>query len=189
VTILDTDPGLMPPCVASARFSPCRRYRYMLERTWDAALPPVCFLMLNPSTADAFTLDPTIRRCIGFARAWGHGGVRIVNLFAFRATSPADMRAETHPVSDPTDHDFNPMIGEGVNDNWIREMSDGVRLVAAWGCGGEHLGRAAQVMEVYGRRRVECLRTTADGHPGHPLYVPATTVPIPFAMRRFRCEP
>ncbi len=65
----------------------------------------------------------------------------------------------------------------------------GVRLIAAWGCGGDHLGRAAEVMSVLASRRVECLRLTAGGHPGHPLYVPRATVPIPFTYRGAPCVP
>src|SRR5262249_62207047 len=73
----------------AAGFSRCGRYRYWLTRTWDAARPAVCWLMLNPSTADAARDDPTIRRCIGLARRWGHGGIVVVNLFAWRAPDPA----------------------------------------------------------------------------------------------------
>src|SRR4051812_15620668 len=67
----------------TAEFSPCRRYRFALWRRWDSG-PQVLFAMLNPSTADETTNDPTIRRCIGFARAWGFGSLAVGNLFAFR---------------------------------------------------------------------------------------------------------
>src|SRR5574337_242506 len=80
-----------------AVFSACQRYRYRLTRELDGALfaaataRTITFIMLNPSTADANTDDPTIRRCKGFARGWGYGRLLIVNLFAFRATDPRDM--------------------------------------------------------------------------------------------------
>ena len=66
---------------ASATFSDdrARRYRYLLTRTWDASLPVVNFVMLNPSTADAFVLDPTNRRCVGFARDWGFDGLVVTD--------------------------------------------------------------------------------------------------------------
>ena len=73
---------------SGADFSECGRYRYKLWRTWDDIRPVVMFIMLNPSTADATADDPTIRRCIGFARAWGYGGVRVGNLFAWRTPYP-----------------------------------------------------------------------------------------------------
>ena len=72
-----------------AGFSRCRRYRYWLRRDWDRALPQCAFIGLNPSTADAQTDDPTLRRCMGFARQWGYGSLLLVNLFGFRATDPA----------------------------------------------------------------------------------------------------
>jgi hypothetical protein len=67
------------------------RHRYLLTRIWDKATPPVCFIMLNPSTADHHRDDPTIKRCMGFARRWGHGGIQVVNLFAYRATDPKEL--------------------------------------------------------------------------------------------------
>ena len=79
---------------SGAVFSPCERYRYKLWRVWDPARPLGCvmFLMLNPSTATDTEDDPTIRRCIGYARSWGYGGLYVGNLFAYRATDPADLR-------------------------------------------------------------------------------------------------
>lgn len=177
---LDCDDFPLPPNSASARFSPCRTYRYALERVWDPSLKPVCFLMLNPSTANAFVLDPTIRRCIGFAKAWGHGGVRVVNLFAYRSTSPDAMKDAFDPVADPlTEMPFH----KNENDYWIVNQSDTLRLIAAWGVHGRFMQRDAEVMELLGRDRiVECLGTTKDGHPKHPLYVPAITKPERFYM-------
>jgi hypothetical protein len=171
--IHSTDNTLMPPLSASAWFSDCLRYRYALERTWDTRLWKVCWLMLNPSTADAFVLDPTIRRCIGFARAWGYGGISVVNLFAFRATDPADMRSEPNPVAEG---------GNESNDSYILSETWGRKLIAAWGCGGTHLGRDRQVMELLGGRKVECLGVTKDGCPRHPLYVKGDAVPVPYRM-------
>src|SRR5712664_2208515 len=84
--------------VRSAGFSCCGLYRYWLRRHWDAELPPVCFVMLNPSTADAERDDPTIRRCCGFSRRWGYGGIVVVNLYAFRTSDPCCLRNAVHPV-------------------------------------------------------------------------------------------
>jgi hypothetical protein len=67
----------------------CEVYRYELRRVWDAQLGLACWVMLNPSTADANEDDPTIRRCVNFARTWGYGGIVVRNLFALRATDPS----------------------------------------------------------------------------------------------------
>lgn len=108
-----------------AVISPCSLYRYILTRTWDPSLTPLVFCMLNPSTADAFQNDPTIRKCIGFARRMGHGGIVVVNLFAYRSTNPDVLN------DPPVDVD---MIGPD-NDAWIKHAFGlGSREpVLAWG--------------------------------------------------------
>ncbi len=73
-------------------------YRYRLWRTWDASKPTLAFLMLNPSTADATEDDPTIRRCLGFAKEWGYGSLVVVNLFALRSPNPDALRENDDPV-------------------------------------------------------------------------------------------
>ncbi len=75
-----------------AAFDSTGTYRYALWREWDASAPRLGFVLLNPSTADAENDDPTLRRCMGFARAWGYGSLQIVNLFAYRATVPDALR-------------------------------------------------------------------------------------------------
>lgn len=79
-----------------AEFSPCKTYRYALWRRWSDA-PPVLFVMLNPSTANESQDDPTIRRCISFAKQWGHGGIIVGNLFAFRSPYPTDLSNSHRP--------------------------------------------------------------------------------------------
>ena len=76
----------------SAEFSECRLYRYSLRIAWDPALPLASFIGLNPSTADEWQDDPTVRRCRIFAESWNCGGLLMLNAFAFRATLPADMK-------------------------------------------------------------------------------------------------
>lgn len=171
---------LFPMSTSNATFSECERYRYSLRRHWDHDKPAVCFAMLNPSTADAFKDDPTIRRCIGFAKAWGAGGLVVVNLFALRATNPDELYSHASPVAAPSEE--HPFYGDR-NTAEIIMHSDGLRLVAAWGTHGNLRGRARQVMDALGaKRRVECLGVTKDGHPRHPLYVAAATVPVPFVI-------
>lgn len=79
-------------------------YRYTLTRVWEEERPRVCFVMLNPSTADASQEDPTIRRCLSFARSWGYGSLEVVNLFAWRATKPTDIFSAPSPVGEENDH-------------------------------------------------------------------------------------
>ena len=151
---------------SGAHFSRGRRYRYTLWRIWDDQRPRVMIIGLNPSTADARRDDPTIRRCIGFARDWGYGGVVVTNLFAFRATHPADLKAAADPMGPRTD-------------GWIRRMAGQVeRIVAAWGNHGAWLNRSACLRQMLAGR-LHYLRLTASGEPAHPLYLPAGLLPWP----------
>lgn len=157
-----------PVVSGAAGFSPCRRYRYWLTRVWDVASPLVCFLMLNPSLADEETDDPTLRRCMGFARAWGAGGVALVNLFAYRTPYPRELLAAPDPVGPE-------------NDYWVAECTAGRRVIAAWGSAAHRLGgRDREVLRTLSARTLECLGTTSDGSPRHPLRLRADTVPVPF---------
>ncbi|WP_434089542.1 DUF1643 domain-containing protein [Neopusillimonas aromaticivorans] len=143
---------------SSAAFSPCRTYRYSLWRRWgDESLGYVMFIGLNPSTADEVDDDPTIRRCIGYARDWGYGGLVMTNLFAYRATNPADMRAVAEPVGPDNDQHL------------LNFARDAKIVVAAWGNNGAHLGRDKSVSNLIPSLHV--LKVTAAGQPGHPLYL------------------
>jgi hypothetical protein len=138
-------------------------WRYALWRAWDPDRPTVAFVGLNPSTADETLDDPTIRRCIGFAKSWGYGGLYMLNLFAFRATDPADMKAAADPVGP-------------YNDEALSYRQSRCQLtVAAWGVHGGFKGRADHVLShVLVSDAVYCLGKTKDGFPKHPLYLPKT---------------
>lgn len=153
---------------SGAHFSRCRNFRYALWREWKADAPKVMMIGLNPSTADAIRNDPTIRRCIGFARNWGFGGVWVLNLFAFRATYPSDLKAAIDPVGPR-------------NDEWIRHVARKVdRVVAVWGNDGAFLGRSTRIRGMLGDR-LEVIRVNAGGEPAHPLYLPGHLEPVPWA--------
>lgn len=159
-----------------AVFSRCRAYRYALWREWDPAGPTVLFIGLNPSTADHRRDDPTIRRCIGFAQAWGFGRLAVGNIFAYRTPHPALLKRAASPVG-------------RANDRWLRRLADEADLVvAAWGVHGAHRDRAAAVLRYLPRPR--CLGTTKDGAPRHPLYLPRAAtladLPLPPSTRRTR---
>lgn len=152
-----------------ARISDCGQYRYTLWRRWDVTLPLVVFVMLNPSTADGETDDPTIRRCIGFARTWGYGAVHVVNLYAWRARDPRELRTAEDPVGPD-------------NDRTLAEYgNDGVPLIAAWGVNADP-ARVAHVLKIDGFDRLRALGATKDGHPRHPLYVRGDAKPQPWPV-------
>jgi len=161
----------------SAVISDDGRYRYRLVRRWSDA-PLVAFIMLNPSTADANEDDPTIRRCEGFARAWGHGGLLVANLFAFRATDPRELVAAIDRGDDAVGPDNNEAIRRLVT------AADVSLLVAAWGTRGYLGGRDAEVCRFVREsgRELCALRVSKDGFPGHPLYLPAALKPVPYAV-------
>ncbi len=143
-----------------------RRYRYRLDRLWDVGLPRLGWVMLNPSTADAELDDPTIRRCIGFARDLGYGSIRVANLFALRATDPKSLLNEADPVG-PRNREF------------IERMKvDCPMVIAGWGTWGSHPKLREQhyvAMELL--PDLMCLGKTKNHDPRHPLYLPATSRP------------
>jgi len=135
------------------------QYRYSLTRLWDKNLPKLVFLMLNPSTANHFEDDPTIRRCVNFSKRWGYGSLEVVNLFAFRATDPKELLT----CSDPIGKENNRYIKEALKDAEL--------VIAAWGTKGNILKRNEQVIELLNNNDIHCLTLTKDGHPKHPLYI------------------
>ncbi len=143
--------------VSRAWYSPCACYRYGLTRRW-AAGPELLFVMLNPSTATETANDPTIERCQRRALRLGFGALAVANLFAFRATQPAALKAAEDPVGPETD---------ALLTAW--SVRAGITL-AAWGVHGDLLGRARQVASQLAGD-VRHLGLTRDGHPRHPLYV------------------
>lgn len=135
-------------------------YRYRLERQWGNDRACV-FVMLNPSTADAAEDDPTIRRCMGFAKRERCGRLIVVNLFAWRATDPGELVRAADPV--------------GPENDWhVAEACRGAGgpVVAAWGAHHMATDRAAKLVDALDLQAV-CLGTTRDGAPRHPLYVRA----------------
>lgn len=157
-----------------AVLSDCGRYRFRLWRRWGPG-PRVVWIMLNPSTADAKIDDPTIRRCMGFARDWGMGGIDVVNLYPWRAADPKDLvrAAERFDVLCPLDrnHHLRAAIIEA-----------NTAPVAAWGAHPLAARAVPGLLELFASRdvggtlapRLVCLGTTKGGAPRHPLYVPAT---------------
>lgn len=143
------------PEFTSATANICGEYRYTLTRVWDQTLPLITFVLLNPSTADAARLDPTLRRCVGFAKRDGYGGMIILNLYAFRTKDPKVMMAATDSVGPENDR-----VLAGANGT----------VVAGWGTSADP-ARVARALALL--PRLHALGVTKNGHPRHPLYVPA----------------
>lgn len=141
-----------------AIFDPTQTYRYALWRSWDA-LPRIGFVLLNPNRADAEHNDPTIRRCVGFAKRWGFGGLEVVNLFAYRAKTPQLLRQATQPIGQD-------------NDRYLRTLSNRVDvIVLAWGNWGGLGQRDRAVLPFFQTQKVYSFGLTKLGHPKHPLYL------------------
>ncbi len=152
--------------ILSAVLSQDGTYRYKLTRVWQPELPPVVFIMLNPSTADAMRDDPTIKRCCGFALNWGYGGIEVYNLFAFRATHPIHLQRDT-------------AVGQ-ENDSHLSNIEKNREIICAWGTFRESLGhRDKTVIELLlrqqPRHRLQCLGMTLTGYPRHPVRLAYST--------------
>lgn len=149
-------------------------YRYHLTRRWGSE-PVLPFIMLNPSTADETLDDPTIRRCIGFARREGAGGIRVANLYGFRATDPHELTLYGWPEGPLNDQHLSALAAEAA---W-----DGQPIVVAWGANApkDRVARLIEQLEPSGVPLV-CLGVTRSGSPRHPLYVRGDAPLIPWPV-------
>jgi hypothetical protein len=165
-----TAPLQLTASTSGARFSPCGRYRYSLTRTWGNG-PPALFVMLNPSTATADIDDPTIRKCIGFAKRWGHGGIEVVNLFAIRSTDPAGVLA----VDDPVGPDNDGVIGGAMLHSAVTIFAWGAHATGLLRKVGPKRINVVRVTAALQQVKPLCLGTSNDGSPRHPLMLPYST--------------
>lgn len=151
----------------NATISACGLFRYTLQRTWDPGVPPLVFVMLNPSKADASFDDPTIRKCIGFAQRLGFGGIVVVNLYAYRATNPATL----HDLIE-----FNGGVWAAGEDNDLALLRavQGNTVVCAWGANARGYEQTQRVLMLVRKQaaRTCALRLLSDGAPQHPLMLP-----------------
>jgi hypothetical protein len=171
--VLDTPEG--------AAFAPGRNWRYTLWRRWKwpdsgtimSGIPArndelnrmVAFIGLNPSTADEFKNDPTVTRCINFAKAWGYDGMIMLNLFAWRDTDPEKMKKATMPVGSRND---------GVIQYLVQRVG---KTIACWGNHGSYENRSCFVADLARSIPIDHLGLNKSGQPKHPLYIPASTKP------------
>jgi hypothetical protein len=160
---------------SGAKFSACRRWRYLLWRCWDASRPAANFLMLNPSTADELKLDPSCTRARVYAERWGYGALVVTNLFGWRATDPGEMKR----VKDP--------VGRGNDAAILRAAREAAIVVCAWGNHGAHLGRSAKVLALLASHGISlhALKLNGEGEPAHPLYLPGSLRPKTWSVPEF----
>lgn len=157
---------------SGATISSCGAYRYHLWRRWSRETG-CTFVMLNPSTANATDDDPTIRRCIGYAKRLGHGSLEVVNLFARRATNPKELNT----VFSKPFHRHIDVIGPDNEASVVAALARSSRIIAAWGSASAvdynlrwyAIRQMQNVIKPYAP--IWCLHKTADGSPGHPLYL------------------
>jgi hypothetical protein len=161
---------LGPAIKKTAALSDCGLYRYELQRIWVAKGPILVTCMLNPSTADADKDDPTIRTLIHFGKLWGFGGLLVVNLFAFRSSSPKEMMAHHFPRG--------PKNIEFINGALTLARSQSQPALAAWGANGAHHAGPNDLeggqdwfcrLARHHTVNLTCLGTTAGGFPKHPM--------------------
>ncbi len=157
-----------------AVMSDCGLYRYTLERRWvplerrpdDGAIrngKMILWVLLNPSTADAETDDPTNTRALDFSMAWGFGACVFVNLFAWRATDPKEMLAAADPIGPDNDEHIRDQLGKADH------------VMVAWGVPGKHRGRDDDVLDIMAsvwQRRPSCFGCNLNDTPKHPLFLP-----------------
>ncbi|MGC1429645.1 MAG: DUF1643 domain-containing protein [Albidovulum sp.] len=155
---------------SQAIYSPCGTYRYLLSRDWGGG-GRVLYILLNPSTATEERNDPTVERCERRARALGYGGFAVANLFAYRATDPADLKRADQPV------------GPDNDDLLHHHASEAALILCGWGVHGAYLKRGAAVLANLRSARLPLwhLGLTKAGHPRHPLYVAYSVGPIRWA--------
>lgn len=157
--------------VTDAVISPCGKYRYSLTRKWGIGDSKVTWLMFNPSTADAWSDDPTIRKCMGFSMRWGFHQLEVVNLFGFRTTDPKMLRYAKDP------------FGPGNIRHIIGAVCSSAAVVCAWGCESElhrlrKMGRdpfRAISESIIPKMTLTCLGQSKTGNPYHPLMLPYST--------------
>lgn len=156
--------------LTDAHISDCGTYRYWLRRVWNKELPACLFIMLNPSTADGYEDDPTIRRCVNYAARWGFGSLIVCNLTPYRATGPKQL--EDIPTSElDTNLQFI--------DTYAAEAA---ATIFAWGGNADKRGQAYRMASLLmlEHKGAMCLGVSQSGQPLHPLYQKGDSLPLMF---------
>lgn len=166
---------------SSAILSECGTYRYLLSRAWKYPAedqPYVLFILLNPSTADHLQNDPTVRRCIGFAKEWGYNRVVIGNLYAYRSTDPKQLNTHLNPVGPKNIHHLKTVILKAN------------KVVLGWGSNAELPNSENYIIQEVLQliQKPYCLGVTKSGQPRHPLYLKYKTKLIEYSTAKPQLE-
>lgn len=151
---------------STAILSTCRNYRYLLGREWNASFPTLLYIGLNPSTADAFHDDPTIRRCTGFAKSLNFGSYFVINLFALRSKDPNKLKEASDPIGE-----WNDLVLTSLSDLQIP-------TIFMWGSKGGFRNRDEVAEEKF--KNAFCFGYNQDNTPKHPLYLASQTKLVRF---------
>src|ERR1700730_6674573 len=153
-------------------FSHDRTYRYVLRHRWSdgSARKPkrIAWIGLNPSRADELVLDPTLEAVRRYSIKWGFREIVMLNLFAYRATFPHDLKHAADSIGPDNDRYL------------LRESLAANLVIACWGKHGSFLSRDEQVLSLLGEVIFKCLSKNKDGSPHHPLYLKPDIGPQPF---------
>lgn len=155
-----------------ATISDCGHFRYRLGRRWGDG-KALLFVMLNPSTADAEVDDRTVKKCMRFAADHGFEALEVTNLFAFRTSSPKELKRVGY------------LVGPENDAHIAAAVADTQAVCLAWGSAGAETRRPAQVLQLLRGLGVapQFLRITKSGHPEHPLYLPGELRMQPFTIQ------
>jgi len=139
-----------------------RKYRYILTRCWDIGRFKLVWVMLNPSKADENRNDATIRRCMGFASAWGYGGIEVYNLFAYVSTYPEMLMKVKNPVGPK-------------NDDVLKNIPRDRDVMVAWGNVNPAFSERITKVQSLLNRNLFCMGCTKLGNPKHPVRLASST--------------
>ena len=156
---------------SGAIFSECKQHRFVLWRYWKPGKPFILFIGLNPSRGNEFYNDPTIKRCISFAKKFGYGGLLFGNLFSLRAPIPESVKVDTNFANHPMNYT-----------HLIRMLDLATTVVPCWGSWdfiGPNEAMVTSLIRASGKD-VMCFGLNKDGRPKHPLYLKGDSQLIPF---------
>lgn len=177
----------------SATISRCGSFRWKLTRTWSSDGGRVCFIGLNPSTADHRDDDPTVRWWTHWSRVHGYGGFTAVNLYPFRSPSPAECRKWSDYLSNGPDWCARDRLWENET-VVVREAKAAALVVACWGGGTwdpEYVDHIVEQVETGEAPwpTIHCFGRTQDGSPTHPMARGRHRIPREVAPVVWRANP